>query len=142
MGRRLLEKRVRRWALAVGCVPLAMLAGCAHGLPGDARVDRELRGSAKVGGGARLLVGGRAMLVHTSVDGTEPVALFVVDRVSGDDRDCAPGPSSHAAPIAPAASRHIEIGEGRELCALATAGSREVLFHAHVEDPTTMVAHK
>jgi membrane-bound lytic murein transglycosylase D len=28
MGQRRLEKRVRQWALAVGCVPLAMLAGC------------------------------------------------------------------------------------------------------------------
>jgi membrane-bound lytic murein transglycosylase D len=30
MARRLLEKRVRQWALAVGCVPLAMLTGCPH----------------------------------------------------------------------------------------------------------------
>jgi hypothetical protein len=118
---------------------LAMVAGCAHGLHGEAA--RDVRGVAKVGAGARLLVGGPAMSVHTNVDGSEPVALFVVDRVNGDDRDCASGTAAHAAPIAPAAGRHIEIAEGRELCAVAQ-GTHEVLFHARALDPATMVAHK
>jgi len=122
---------------------LATMGGCAHGWNGGDGRSRDVRGSAQVGGGRpRLLLGGPALSVHTNVDGTEPVALFVVDQVNGDDRDCSLATASHLVAIAPEASRHVELAPGRELCAVSRKGSREVVWHGRTEDPTTMVAHK
>jgi hypothetical protein len=119
----------------------AVLAGCAHGVNGDGR-EQSLRGSAQVNEGARLLVGGPTVSVHTNVEGIEPVTLFVVDLVKGDDGDCAPATSAHTTVIAPEARGKIEIGAGRELCALATVGSMEVLWHAEVKAPAGLWARK
>ena len=71
---------------------LAMAAGCAHG-SGVRSQPNELRGSAQVGDGGRMLIAGPAESVHASVDGPHGVKLFLVDRVHGDNRDC------HAHPL-------------------------------------------
>lgn len=120
-------------------VALATLGGCAHGWNSN---GRDVRGSAQVGDGPRLLLGGPALSVHTNVDRTEPIALFMVDHVNGDDRDCSQATALHAVAIAPEAARHVELAPGRELCAVSRRGSQEVVWHGRTEDPTTLMARK
>ncbi len=121
---------------------LAIPAGCAHGGSEEA-ATRDVRGSTNLGGAARLLLSGPALAVHASVDSEDPIALYVVDRVSGDDRDCAwPAPAGASAIVTQMGS-HIELAAGRELCAMPTrAGKRVVLWHAQTADRTAHLAHK
>ncbi|HSS37889.1 MAG TPA: hypothetical protein VLT58_03895, partial [Polyangia bacterium] len=92
-----------KWTLMV--LGLAMAAGCAHGSTTRSQTN-ELRGSAQVDAGGRMLVAGPAGNVHASVDGPQEVKLFLVDRVHGDDRDC------HAMLYAQwvTNSAHVEVG--------------------------------
>jgi len=108
---------------------LAMAAGCAHGSSGRSQPS-ELRGSAQVGDGGRMLIAGPAESVHTSVDGPHGVKLFLVERVHGDDRDC------HLTPFAQWVTRsaHVEVGAKQELCAVAAGGPSFVLWHARVSE--------
>ena len=124
------------WVLAMA----AMGAGCAHGW-GEARAH-SIRGMTKVGSGPRLLVGGPALSVHTSIDDREPVTLFVVERVNGDDSDCTRDPA-RALTLAEDARHHVDVAAGRALCAVAASGTREVLWHARAEEePSSLWAHK
>jgi hypothetical protein len=122
---------------------LLMPAGYAHGWGQDGG-GRDLRGSTELrGGAARLLVGGPALSVHAGSDGGEPIALYVVDRVNGDDRDCARATSAGAAQPARDESRHVEVAQGRELCAVAPQAARlEVQWHARMAAPAKLVARK
>lgn len=104
---------------------LAMAAGCAHGA-GTRNAGADRRGSARLGDGERKLLAGPAQTVHASVDGAHPIALFLVDRHYGDQRDCErPGEVQSVAQNA-----HVEVGPGRELCATSTGGTAFVLWHA------------
>lgn len=118
---------------------MATAAGCAHGW-GEAG-EHSPRGAIKVGSEPRLLAGGPAMSVHTSIDEREPVTLFLVARVSGDDSDCTRA-AANATPLATDARHHVDVAEGRALCAMAPSGTREVLWHARVEEPSNLWAHK
>jgi hypothetical protein len=140
-----MESRTWQSAFVRGMIlagALAGLAGCAHGWNGEAGT-RDVRGSTKVDGRARLLVAGPVLSVHADVDGGGPVGLYLVDRVNGDDGDCARRPGTGAVALAPRAGRHVEVGPGREICAMAApAGVREVLWHARLAGPETVVAKK
>ena len=117
---------MRRTLMVLG---LAMAAGCAHGTSGRSQ-SNELRGSARVDDGGRMLLAGPAESVHTSVDGPRGVKLFLVDRVRGDDRDC------HLTPFAQWVTRsaHVEVGAKQELCAVTAGGPSFVLWHARVSE--------
>jgi hypothetical protein len=137
------ESRARAFTrkLVLGAA-LAVPAGCAHGWSLEAGA-RDLRGSTELRGAARVLVDGPALSVHADAEGGEPIALYVVDRVNGDDRDCARAPDASAAQPALDAGRHVEVGQGRELCAVASpAGRLEVHWHARMAAPLKLVAKK
>jgi hypothetical protein len=127
------KERIMKWMLMV--LGLAMAAGCAHGSsarsPGN-----ELRGSAQVGAGGRLLLAGPVESFHASVDGPHGVKLFLVDRVHGDDRDC------HVTPYAQwvTKSTHVEVGAKQALCAVAGGGPSFVLWHARVSENNSLWA--
>lgn len=104
---------------------LAMAAGCAHG-SGARSAAAERRGSMTVADGARMLLAGPAETVHASVDGARPVALYLVDRVHGDDRDCRQFTSARWV----SGSAHVEVGAKKELCAASQGGPASVLWHA------------
>lgn len=108
---------------------LAIAAGCAHGSSGRSQPS-ELRGSAQVDDGGRMLFAGPAESVHASVDGPHGVKLFLVDRVHGDDRDC------RATPYAQWVTRsaHLEVGAKQELCAVTGGAPSFVLWHARVSE--------
>ena len=120
---------------------LVLATGCAHRWDGDPSV-RDIRGSAELGVGARLLLAGPARSVHANVEGGDPTALYLVDRVSGEDRDCAKASTAGAAAFVPQRGDHIDIPAGRELCAThMRAGVTEVVWHARVAAPTDLVSH-
>ena len=123
------ETKERIMKLMVMGLAMAMTAGCAHG-SGVRSQPNELRGSAQVDDGGRMLFAGPAESVHTSVDGPHGVKLFLVDRVHGDDRDC------HLTPFAQWVTRsaHVEVGAKQELCAVAAGGPSFVLWHARVSE--------
>jgi hypothetical protein len=127
------KERIMKWTLMV--LGLAMAAGCAHG-SGESSQRNEVRGSAQVGAGGRILLAGPAGSVHASVDGPHGVKLFLVDRIHGDDRDC------HATPSAQwvAKSAHLEVGARQELCAVSGGGSSFVLWHARVSESNSLWA--
>ena len=108
---------------------LAMAAGCAHGSSVRSQPN-ELRGSAQVSDGGRLLLAGPAESVHASVDGPRRVKLFLVDRLHGDDCDCRATPYAQWV----TKSAHVEVGAKQELCAVAGAGPSFVLWHARVSE--------
>ncbi|HXT97761.1 MAG TPA: hypothetical protein VN853_15780 [Polyangia bacterium] len=111
--------------LALG---LAMAAGCAHG-SGAGTAATERRGSMNVADGGRvLLLAGPAETVHASVDGPRPVALYLVDRVHGDDRDCRE--LTYAQRVS--GSAHVDVRAKQELCAVSQGGPASVLWHAFV----------
>jgi len=121
---------------------LALPAGCAHRW-GEQAATRDVRGSMDLAGAARLLLSGPAVDLHANVDREDPIALYVVDRVSGDDRDCARPALAGAATIVTQMGSHLELAAGRELCAMPTRqGTREVLWHARTTDRTAQLAHK
>jgi hypothetical protein len=123
------ETKERIMKLKLMVLGLAMAAGCAHGA-GVRSQPNELRGSAQVGDGGRMLIAGPVESVHTSVDGPRGVKLFLVDRVHGDDRDC------HLTPFAQWVTRsaHVEVGAKQELCAVSGGGPSFVLWHARVSE--------
>jgi hypothetical protein len=123
------ETKERIMKLKLMVLGLAMAAGCAHG-SGVRSQPNELRGSAQVGDGGRMLIAGPVESVHTSVDGPRGVKLFLVDRVHGDDRDC------HLTPFAQwvTTSAHVEVGSKQELCAVSDGGPSFVLWHARVSE--------
>ena len=114
---------------------LVMAAGCAPGSSGRSH-PTELRGSAQVDAGGRMLLAGPAGSVHASVDGPQGVKLFLVDRVHGDDRDC------HVTPYAQwvTKSAHVEVGARQELCAVTGGGPSFVLWHARVSENSNLWA--
>jgi hypothetical protein len=122
---------------------LAMLggAGCAHGVINN-EVGRDVRGSAQLNDGARLLVVGPASSVHTSAgDGDRSVALYMVDARTGDDRDC--GASAHRTAVDAGAGGHIQVPQGRALCAAKANGAvADVLWHGHADDSQEMWARR
>ena len=122
-----------KWTFLV--LGLAMAAGCAHGSNARSK-GNELRGSAQVDAGGRMLLAGPAGSVHASVDGPHGVKLFLVDRVHGDDRDC------HVTPYAQwvTKSAHVEVGANQELCAVAGGGPSFVLWHARVSESNNLWA--
>jgi hypothetical protein len=122
-----------KWTLIV--LGMAMAAGCAHGSSGRSQAN-ELRGSAQVDGGGRMLLAGPARSVHASVDGPRGVKLFLVDRVHGDDRDC--HSTSDAQWVTKSA--HMEVGASQELCAVAGDGPSFVLWHARVSESSNLWA--
>jgi hypothetical protein len=109
-------------SLALG---LAMAAGCAHG-SGARSTATERRGSMNLANDARMLLAGPAGTVHASVDGSRPVALYLVDRVHGDDRDCRQ--LTYARWVS--GSAHLEVGAKQELCAVSKGGPASVMWHA------------
>lgn len=118
---------------------VALLAGCAHGTlvsDGQAR-ERDVRGSARVGEAARVVVAGPALLVHAT--GDKPVRWFVVDRVSGGDADCKLA-GSVAAPLAESTGVHLTIAPGHLLCAAVARGTTDVLWHQVLDTSPTMWA--
>jgi hypothetical protein len=123
------EKKERIMKLTLMVMGLAMAAGCAHGTSVGSQPN-ELRGSAQVGDGGRLLFAGPAESVHASVDGPHGVKLFLVDRVHGDDRDCRATPYAQWV----TKSAHLEVGAKQELCAVAGGGPSFVLWHARVSE--------
>ena len=127
------KERNMKWTVMV--LGLAMAAGCAHGSSGRGQ-SNELRGSAQVDDGGRMLLAGPVGSVHTSVDGPHDVKLFLVDRVHGDDRDC------HLTPFAQWVTRsaHVEVAAKQELCAVAAGGPSFVLWHARVSESRNLWA--
>jgi len=127
------KERSMKWTLMV--LGVAMAAGCAHG-SGVRSQTNELRGSAQVDAGGRMLLAGPAGSVHATVDGPHGVKLFVVDRVHGNDRDC------HATPYTQwvTKSAHVEVGAKQALCAVAAGGSSFVLWHARVSENNSLWA--
>ena len=121
--------------LTLMALGLAMAAGCAHRSSGRSQAG-ELRGSAQVGDGGRMLVAGPAESVHASVDGPRGVRFFLVDRVHGDDRDCHPTPYSQWV----TKSAKIEVGARQELCAVAGGDPSFVLWHARVSENSNLWA--
>jgi hypothetical protein len=101
---------------------LVAAAGCAHG---TGSAQRDLRGGARVGETARVVVAGAAARVHAT--GEKPVRWFVADRVSGDDRDCANPASGTALPESMHAA--VTVGTGRVLCAAVASGATDVNWH-------------
>jgi hypothetical protein len=121
------EQKERIMKLTLLALGLAMAAGCAHG-SGARTAATERRGSMNVAGGGRVLLAGPAETVHASVDGPRPVALYLVDRVHGDDRDCRE--LTYAQWVS--GSAHVDVGAKQELCAVSTGGPAWVLWHAFV----------
>ena len=113
---------------------LAMAAGCAHG-GGMHTASTETRGSARVAGAARLIVAGPAETVHASVEG-RGVALFLVDRVHGDDSDC--HETTYAQWVT--TSAHVEVGAKQELCAVTKGGASLVMWHAFLGERSNLWA--
>ena len=111
--------------LALG---LAMAAGCAHGSNARTAATTERRGLTNVADGGRVLLAGPAATIHASVDGPRPVALYLVDRVHGDDRDCRQ--PTYAQWVS--GSAHVDVGAKQELCAVSKGGPASVLWHAFV----------
>jgi hypothetical protein len=107
--------------------------GCAHGIEGR-HEGRDVRGSAHVDDKARLLVAGPASAVHARAYSGAPPALFTVERITGDDRDCARVPSARALDARPDRDGHLSVPNGRALCAAAASGQAEVMWHAHVDN--------
>ena len=122
-----------KWTLMV--LGVAMAAGCAHGSSTRSQPN-ELRGSAQVDAGGRMLLAGPAGSVHASVDGPRGVKLFLVDRVHGDDRDCHVTPYSQWV----TKSAHVEVGAKQALCAVAAGGPSFVLWHARVSENNSLWA--
>jgi hypothetical protein len=115
----------------------AAATGCAHGWNAPA-ANQEVRGSLQLAAEARLLVTGPASHVHTSVNGAQPVSLFVADVVNGDDGDCA-GVAAPSTAVATDAARRLRVPRGQVLCAISmsrgtSAVPTELLWHAH-RDP-------
>jgi hypothetical protein len=110
---------------------MGLAAGCAHGTatPASAGGGRDVRGSARVGQEARVIVVGPARLVHAT--GEKPVRWFVAERVSGGDRDCASPVSVE--PLAESKGAHLTVGNGHVLCAAVAAGATDVMWHEMVE---------
>jgi len=109
---------------------VTLMVGCAHGTGGHS--DRELRGSARVGGEGRMLVAGPASLVHANLQGTKAVTLFVAERVSGGDGDCAKHSAAQALP-ADGTRAQLTVAAGHVLCAASASGPTDVSWHAHVD---------
>ena len=116
--------------LLLTALGVTLMVGCAHG--GAGRSERELRGLARVGGEGRVLVAGPASLVHANLQGTKTVTLFVVERVSGDDGDCAKRPAAQALP-ADATRAQVTVAAGHVLCAASASGPTDVSWHAHLD---------
>lgn len=114
--------------LTVLALGLAMAAGCAHGSGARTAAAAERRGTTNVAEGGRVLLAGPAETVHASVDGPRPVALYLVDRVHGDDRDCRE--LTYARWVT--SSAHVDVGAKQELCAVSQGGPASVLWHAFV----------
>src|SRR5262249_1207813 len=106
---------MRLTLLALG---LAMAAGCAHGSGAGTTAATERRGPLTAPDGGRVLLAGPAETVHASVDGSRPVALYLVDRVHGDDRDCRE--LTYAQWVS--GSAHVDVGAKQELCAVSRSG--------------------
>jgi len=122
-----------KWTLmALG---MAMAAVCAHGSTARSQAS-ELRGSAQVDAGGRMLLAGPVGSFHASVDGPQGVKLFLVDRVHGDDRDC------HVTPYSQwlAKGAHVEVGAKQELCAVSGGGPSFVLWHARMSESSNLWA--
>jgi hypothetical protein len=111
---------------------LGMAAGCAHGgaTLASAGAGRDLRGSARVGQVARVIVVGPARLVHAT--GEKPVRWFVAERVRGGDSDCAAPVAAEA--LAESRGAHLTVGNGHVLCAAVATGATDVMWHELVEE--------
>jgi hypothetical protein len=119
-----------------------LAAGCAHA-PSSASRTEDHRGLARVEPRAHILVVGPAASVHTSAEGSVPIALFVVDRVHGDDRDCARVAAPHReAPMSKLSTveRHLHIAAGQELCVASPTGPTEIAWHAHLQESAGLLA--
>jgi hypothetical protein len=109
---------------------MGMAAGCAHGGATLASAGgRDVRGSARVGQVARVIVVGPARLVHAT--GEKPVRWFVAERVSGGDRDCTAPVSAEA--LAESKGAHLTVGNGHVLCAAVAIGATDVMWHELAE---------
>ena len=113
---------------------VVMSAGCAHGSAEAAR-DRDQRGSTFGADKARLLVVGPVARIHTSVNTTEPLALVVVQRVHGDDGDCASAVASSSTVrlVAQRTQSIRALPADKELCAMSPGGPTEVAWHARAD---------
>jgi hypothetical protein len=127
-------QKERNMKLTVMALGLAMAAGCAHG-SATRSAATEQRGSIRVAASGRMLLAGPE-IVHASVDGDHPVSMFLVDRVHGDDRDCRS--TSNAQTVSTTA--HIDVGPKQELCAVASGGPAEVLWHAFAAEGANLWA--
>ena len=122
-------------------VLLATVAGCAHGTTGYGQAA-DLRGSAQLSSGPRLLVVGPVASVHTSAQEDKTVALYLVDKKADNDGDCHAVGSSTATRVA-SHEHYIQVPTGRALCAVAaTTLAADVQWHAHVESSEEMWARK
>ena len=110
-------------------VAMGLAMGCAHGAVTSAGGGRDVRGSARVGEAARVIVVGPARLVHAT--GEKPVRWFVAARVSGGDSDCANAAAGQ--PLAEARGAHFTVGSGHVLCAAVGKGATDVMWHEMVE---------
>lgn len=121
---------------------MAAMTGCAHQtlVSSWPPPDRDLRGSARVGHDARMIVAGPAVLVHAT--GEKPVRWFVVERVSGGDQDCAAVRSTPAAasPLVESTRIHVTVAAGHLLCAAVAQGATEVTWHQVVDTTAKMWA--
>jgi hypothetical protein len=109
---------------------LGLFVGCAHA--GGRHAEHELRGLAQVASEGRMLVAGPASLVHANLEGTKPVTLFVVERVSGSDADCAK-PSAPQTVRSEGKRAQLTVAAGHVLCAASETGPTDVMWHAHVD---------
>ena len=119
---------MRAMLLGLG-LAMATAAGCAHGTMGAGQ-GRDVRGSARVGQEARLLLVGPARLVHAT--GEKPVRWFVAERVSGGDGDCAMSSSSRIT-LSESRGANLTVGAGHVLCAVVVSGSTDVMWHEQRE---------
>jgi hypothetical protein len=131
------KERVMKAMLLVLGLAMVSAAGCAHGVATVAE-GRDVRGSARVGQEARLLVVGPAALVHAT--GEKPVRWFVADRVSGSDRDCARAASSGAVVLSESKGASLTVGAGHVLCAAVVDGATDVMWHERVDVGNSMWA--
>jgi len=110
-------------------VAMGLSMGCAHGATTSGGAGRDVRGSARVGEAARVIVVGPARLVHAT--GEKPVRWFVAARVSGGDSDCAKPVGGQ--PLVEAVGAHLTVGSGHVLCAAVDKGATDVMWHEMVE---------
>jgi hypothetical protein len=115
---------------------MATTAGCAHGTLATGE-GRDLRGSARIGQAARVLLVGPARLVHAT--GEKPVRWFVAERVSGGDADCAVSSSAQIT-LSESRGANLTVGAGHVLCAAVADGSTDVMWHEQRETNSNMWA--